>query len=285
MPPPPDGFGYAPGRKSFRQVLTDAVTELSATGYVSQERVAHWIAELRRAAEQDMGPPEFIDRETRAKLDGIFERLVDKGRIAKYVPEVGRFDIAMIRPELRAELDRRIVAAADQIKLRRGKAIEEALARFSGWSTSIPPGGDGLLDKREARADIGKSLAQLKFEKRRCEIDQGHKLISNISEIVALDKGAVAGIWHDHGEHNRSYDARKEHLARSGRLFLVRDSWAIEAGLIRRGSRPYIDEIDRPGQAVYCRCWYQWVVSPRRLPDDVLTARGHEWVAGGRMAA
>ena len=68
--------------------------------------------------------------------------------------------------------------------------------------------------------------------------------------------GAIAGIWHDHGAHDRAYNARKEHLARTGQLFLVKDSWAIQKGLIKRGSRPYMDKIEKPGQLVSCRCWF-----------------------------
>ena len=283
--PPPEGTRW-PGRgyglRSFRQVLADAIAELSITGYVSTEQIERWADELRRAAEYELGPDWRVDRETRAKLDALFEKIIDRGRITDYVPGVSRFDLSMVKHALRAELDRRILAAADLIKLHRREAVERTLQRFRGWATAIPPGGDGTIDKRETRASVSKSLRQLGFERRRVDIDQGYKLVSNIAEIVAQDQGAIAAIWHDHGEHDKSYNARKEHLARSGKLFLVRDSWAIREGLVRRGSRPYTDDIERPGQAVFCRCWYQWITSPRRLPDDCLTRAGQEWVVAGR---
>lgn len=283
--PPPEGTRW-PGRgyelRSFRQVLADAIAELSITGYVSTEQIERWANELRRAAEYELGPDWRVDMDTRAKLDALFAKIVDRGRISDYVPGVSRFDLSMVKPALRAELDRRILAAADLIKLHRREAVERTLQRFRGWATAIPPGGDGTIDKRETRASVSKSLRHLGFERRRVDIDQGYKLVSNIAEIVAQDQGAIAAIWHDHGEHDKSYNARKEHLARSGKLFLVRDSWAIREGLVRRGSRPYVDDIERPGQAVFCRCWYQWITSPRRLPDDCLTRAGQEWVSAGR---
>lgn len=282
---PPDGYGYGiRGYRTLRQILMAAIEELSRTGYVSPERVEWWMDEIRRAAETDLRPIEETEREIRARLEAIFSRLIDNGRIADYVPGVTRFDLTMVRPQLRAELDRRILAAADLIKLHRKEAVERTLRRFQGWSTSIPPGGDEAIDKRETRADLGKSVAQLSFEKRRVDIDQGHKLLANISEIVATDSGAIAGIWHDHGEHDRSYDARKAHMARSGKLFLVRDSWAIEQGIVKRGCRPYMDEIERPGQLPFCRCFYTWITSPRRLPDECLTRHGQEWIARGAAA-
>jgi hypothetical protein len=276
MPPQPHTFG---------RLLAEAIAELSSTGYVSPERVNEWVVKLRNAAERELGPIERIDDDVRLRLEAIFKNLTDAGKIADYVPGIGRGTIAMIKPSLRAELDRRILAAADRIKLNRKKAVETTLARLVGWSTSIPPGGSGVIDKRAVRAEIGRSVAQVKYEARRVNIDQSAKLISNIAEIVAMDNGAIAGIWHDHGEHDKSYDARPGHLARSGKLYLVRDSWAITQGLVKRGSASYTDEITKPGEEVYCRCYYVWITSPRRLPPELLTIRGKEWVERGRQVA
>lgn len=286
MPPPNDaGWASHAGRKTFDQVLADAIRELSSTGYTSPEQINRWTDELRRAAEFELGPNWHADPQTRAKLDAIFTKLIERGGIETYVPGVSRFTLNMVRPHLRAELDRRIVAAADLIKLHREEAVERALARFRGWSTSIPVGGDETIDKRETKASIGKSLTQLNFERRRCETDQGMKLIANIAEIVATDNGAIAGIWHDHGEHDRSYNARKEHMARAGKIFVVRDNWAMREGIMKLDGHQYMDEVTRPAQEVSCRCFYQWITSPRRLPDSMLTRKGQEWVAAGRMAA
>jgi len=288
MPPPPPegtqwpGLGSFSGRKSFRQLLSEAIAELSLTGYVSEDRVAYWIDTLRRAADAELGSERAVDTETRERLNAVFERLIDRGKIGTYVPGVSRLDISMIRPNLRAELDRRIVASADLIKLHRREAVERTLQRFQGWSTAIPPGGDGTIDKRETRASIGKSVAQFRFEKRRVDIDQSHKLIANISDIVATDQGAIAGIWHDHGEHDRSYDARKQHMGRAGKVYAVRDSWAIRQGLMTKGAG-YMDEMTKPGQEISCGCWYEWIMSPRRLPDSMLTRKGQEWIEAGRM--
>ena len=271
-------------RPSFSRLLSEAIAELSMSGYVSPDRVQEWIVRLRNAAEAELGPTETIDRETRERLEAIFANLTVAGKVAEYVPGVSRLTIAMVKPHLRAELDRRILAAADLIKLNRQNAIEKTLQRFSGWSTSIPPGGSGVIDKRAVRAEIGKSVAQVKYEGRRVQIDQAHKLLVNISEIVAKDAGAIAGIWHDHGALDKSYKARPEHLARSGKLFLVRDSWAMLQGLIKRGSAPYLDEIERVGELTFCRCFMTWITSLRRIPPDLLTVRGTEWVERGRQA-
>jgi len=286
--PPPEGMNWgSPGRPaqlSFTRLLADAVADMSTSGYVSRERIEMWLSLLRNAAERELGPVTNIDDMVKRGLGATFKKLVDDGKVITYVPGVARFNIQMVRPQLRAELDRRIMASADLIKLHRREVIERTLQRFTGWSTSIPPGGDDTIDKRETRTDIGKSLAQFKYERRRVDIDQGHKLIANISEIVGLDAGAIAGVWHDHGEHDKAYNARPDHMDRAGKIYLVRDSWAHSEGLIK-ALNGYTDEITKPAQEPFCRCRYTWITSPRRLPDQFLTNKGQEWVERGRIEA
>jgi hypothetical protein len=284
--PPPDGtsWGGRRGPQSFQQVLADAIRDLSATGYVSSERVATWITALRNAAERELGSEAEVNEAIKRGLGAQFARFVDGQKLLQRVPDLARWNLQSIKPKLHAELDRRIHAATDLIKLRRQEAVSDTLRRLSGWATSIPPGGDDTVDQRETRTAIGKSMAQFRFEKRRCEIDQGFKLISNISEITANEAGAIAGVWHDHGEHDRSYNARKEHMERAEKIFLVRDSWAHQQGLVKP-IHGYTDEITKPGQEVYCRCYYRWITSPRRLPDEMLTRKGQEWIERGRLDA
>lgn len=273
--PPPEG-SIPP--HSFRQVLSNAVADLAEHGYQSGEQVDRWLLLLRAAAERELGSEAEAERMARDALIAIYRRLIEAGRIVKYVPEVSRFTLAIVRPELRAELDRRILAAADLIKLRRRESIEKTLARFQGWSTSIPPGGEGVIDRREVRASVAKSLQQERFLRRRVQIDQGAKLLSNIADIVAIGNGAIAAEWR-HIPHRKGYQARPEHVARNGKIYGIRDSWAWEQGLISK-SWPTTDEIDRPGQAIFCSCTFRYILSPRRLPDAMLTKRGQQFVAG-----
>ncbi|MHB1310537.1 MAG: hypothetical protein ACYC3L_00875 [Gemmatimonadaceae bacterium] len=272
MPPSDNG--------SFSETLSEAISAIIAEGYRDTTQIDLWLARLRRAAMRSLLSDTEIDEVARRSLGQIFHRLIVRGRITERVPGVTTYTLAMVKPALRAELDRRIMASADLIRLNRQAAIEKTLQRFSGWSTSIPDGGGVTEDtRREIKSDIGKSVAQAKYEARRVAIDQGHKLSANVADIVAEAAGAIAGIWHDRGEHDRNYDARKEHLARSGSVFLIRDSWAVKEGLVAKAGRPYTDEIEKPGQLVFCSCFYQYVTSLRALPDDMLTAKGRAELA------
>ena len=266
----------------FCEVLSAAISELSETGFISEERLMDWVVLLRNAAEREVGPDYAIDEEIRQGFTRLYERFVNGTGLEKRI-DVPRFTKEMVKPKLRGELDRRIVAAADLIKLNKREAVERTLKRFSGWATSIPPGGYDDVDIRETSAAIAKDLKDYRYHKRLVDNDQGHKLISNIASLTAEAAGAVAGVWHSHGASDHSYNARKEHLSREGKIYIVRGSWAHEKGFIKP-IHGFTDEITAPGQEVNCRCWLTYITSPRKLPDAFLTRKGQEWIAG-RLAA
>lgn len=271
-------------RATFRELLAAAINELSTTGYVSMQRIEGWVALLRNAAERELGTDYAVDQEVRAGFERLFEQVTKAGgKVDKFVEGVGRYTKAMVSPELYDELDRRIAAAADLIKVNKAEAVERTLKRFQGWATSLPPGGDDTIDRRETKARLGKELTDYRYHKRLVDNDQGHKLVANVAALVAEGAGAIAGTWHSHGADDASYDARKDHLERHGKTYLMRGSWADKEGLVRP-IHGYADEITAPGQEVSCRCRMSYILSPRRLPDAMLTARGQEWLARGREA-
>ena len=271
---------------SFRRLLRLAIAHFTAHGYDSRPELEYWMSLLRMAAEGHLGSEREAKERIAREFGTLYKKYVDDGGVVKFVPGVGRYTVSMLAPSLRAELDRRILASADLIKIHRKEAIEKTLQRFSGWATAIPAGGTGVIDKREITAHICKSLADQKFEKRRVAIDQGAKLLANISDIVAVNNGAIAGIWHDRGAHDKNYNARKVHLARDGKIFLRKDSWAHEQGLVKPASVGYMEDVEMVGQLPYCACTYEHLLSPRQLPDDMLTNKGRDWLKqSGRQAA
>lgn len=269
---PPEGSQFPP---NFNSVLSDAIRDVADRGYTDAEEIDLWLERLRRAADAKLPRDPEIAARIRADFGRIYARLLRSRKLQERVPGVGAYTIAMVHLDLRAELDRRILAAADLIKLHRREAVEKTLQRFSGWATSIPPGGEGEIDKRSMRRDIGKSVAQFGFERRRVAIDQAAKLSANVSDIVAVGNGAIAAEWRH--IHQAGYDGRPEHVARDGRVFAIRDSWAWTQGLIKH-SWPTTDSIDRPAELPFCQCSFRYVSSLRRIPDEMLTKKGQDWL-------
>lgn len=273
-----------PDPRSFQEVLSAAIDDLVENGFDSMERVARWTRELRAAAERSLISPASLEQTLREGLAGIYKRMVDQEGLLRYNPGVERFRLEQIKPKLRGELDRRIAASADLIKLNRQEAIEKTLRRFQGWSTSIPAGGTKQVDRREQKKAVRKSMASLPFEERRVLIDQGHKLTAAISEIVASDGGAIAGRWRSNWR-QPGYDYRDAHKERDEKVYLIRDSWAHRAGLVKKGKPGYYDEITAAGEEPFCRCYVVWLYALRELPEEMLTAKGRTALADVRTVA
>jgi hypothetical protein len=191
----------------------------------------------------------------------------------KFHPGVPLFTIRNIEPRLRYELDKRILASATLIKLNREKTIEQILQRYQGWATSIPAGGSRAINKRDIKENIGKSIKEQSFIERRVSIDQGHKLISSISAVVAIQTGAIAAIWHQHFTQN----PRKCHTERNGKVYAIRGAWPIERGFMNKGSG-YTDEFEQAGEFIFCRCSFEYLTGLRDLPQEMLTRKGKEYL-------
>jgi hypothetical protein len=274
------------GQPTYFEVLTAAITDVSVNGYDSQERADYWAEELRKAAQRGMSSDEEVERLVRDGMSATFFQQVDRGAVLKINPGVSRFTLEQIKPELRAELSRRIAASIDLIKINRAEAIEKAQRRFRGWATSVPSGGapktgKAKVDKVDQKDEIRKSLSQLSFIERRVIIDQKAKLVSSINTTVATNGGAIAATWHSH-KLQRGYNGRPDHNARDGKVFLVKDSWAHKAGLVKPNVNGYTTDVEQPGELIFCRCDWQYLYSLRSLPPDMLTEKGKVALAEAR---
>ena len=249
----------------FDDVLKQAVADLSANGFQSPQQILFWTAKLREAAKQNHRPGAM--NLLRRSLQTLFRKA-----IRRLPDHILRFGPEHLEARLRPILESRIMASADLIVLNRSKAVDTILTRFSGWASSIPPGGSPG-NKTEIKAHIAKPLRQMNFEERRLSIDQGHKLIANINQTIAEDNNAIALIWRH--VHQQGYDSRPEHVALDGKLFVLRDNWAIQKGLMRKGG-PYYDEIEGVSVAPFCRCHAEYLYNLRDLPPEYLSLRGRD---------
>lgn len=268
----------------FYSVVQEAVADISENGFDSVERINRWIDRLRLTAETSMVTPEKMRQMLDDGLKAIYRKMVDRGGLYERHPTVGRFTIEQVKPKLRAELDRRVLASAQLIRLNRAQAIEKTIQRFSGWATSVPKGGSDQVDRREVTKNVRKSLSQLPFEERRVLIDQGHKFTSSLSEILATDGGAIAATWHSRWR-QAGYNYREDHKERDQLTYAVRGNWAIERGLMKPGPNGYTDDITKPAEEPFCRCTYRYVYALRDLPADMLTAKGRAELQRVRVVA
>lgn len=263
-------------KDSFYAVLSEGIAYFAEHGFESQEILEEWLRRLETAARASLVPQSVLERAVRESLQRVFTRTTTNAALLRTHPGISQFTLQMIKPKLRLELDRRILASAGLIKLNREASVQRTLQRFSGWATSIPIGGTDVVNRKEVKAQVRRGIAGLPFEERRVVIDQGMKLAAAINEIVATDGGAIGGYWHHVAEGPPAYDSRPEHVARDGKFYVLRGNWAMEAGFMKLAGRQYYDEITAAGQEIFCRCSMTWQHNLRDLPSDMLTSKGKE---------
>lgn len=267
--------------ESYFAVLTRIVNSVAAQGYQSAEQIDEMAAELRAAAERSMRSIKDVERMVRDGMAAIFRRQVENGGVLRLNPGVKAYTIERVRPELHAELSRRIAASIDLIKLNRPQAVDRMEQRFRGWATSIPAGGSDTVERREEKTKVRKSLAQLPYAERRVTIDQGHKLVAAINQTVAVNGGAIGAVWLSH-KYQVGYNGRPLHNARDGHFFLIKDSWADQAGYVKPGPEGYTEDVDQPSFFPFCRCSWVHKFSLRSIPPECLTEKGKEALAEAR---
>jgi len=259
--------------ESLFTVATEAVNHFKQYGFTSQAELERWVARIRKAALLQLRPPAETERFIRDALTQKYRSLVTQGGILRDMPDIKRVGLDSVKPKLRAELDRRIMASTNLIKLNRQEAMDKTLRRFQGWATSIPAGGSRAVDVKDEKDDIRKAIGQMSFIERRVVIDQSHKLVAAINEIVAVDNGALALEWHSPWR-RPGYDYRHDHKARDEKIYTIRGNWALEKGLMKVGPAGYYDEITSVGQEPFCSCTARYIFALRKIPLDMLTTKG-----------
>lgn len=273
---------------SFLKELREAIKFFLEHGYSSEESLIMWTERLRNATESKVDGNDLWQYASR-RLTAAYDLEVMREKALKRHPGISRFTLNYVEPKLRAELDRRIMASADLIKLNRAQAIDKTLQRFSGWATSIPPvsqmsaglSGSSRAGVLETSQNIAKSARQIDFEQRRVMIDQTHKLVANIDNIIATDGGAIAAVWHSHWR-QPNYDYREPHKDRDLKVYAIRGNWAQKKGLMKPGAEGYLDEITQPGEEVFCRCYLTYIYNVRSLPDEMKTNKWRKIIEANR---
>ncbi|MHC1998526.1 hypothetical protein ACYPU8_26920 [Klebsiella pneumoniae] len=275
--------------KTFTSTVREAVKFFLRNGYTSRQELEQWQAIIRQAAESETDD-DYMSMVS-DRLRKAYDLQVSKARALERHKGLSRFTLNYMEPKLRSELDRRILASADLIKLNRTAAINKTVQRFSGWATSIPVQdyvGGGLSPSSRSGVNyncdhIQKSAQQVDYEARRVMIDQSHKLIANIDNIIATGNNAIAAEWHSHWR-QPGYDYREDHKERDKLIYLIRGNWAQKNGYVKAGPAGYLDEITQPGEEVFCRCYVTYLYNLRSIPEGMLTQKGRKFLESMKAA-
>jgi len=261
-------------------LLTSAIRHFAKRGYISPTEVEAWTHRIEDAAE-DPHALALEKHNLRLRLEGAFRRAFNRGALLRKHKRIEPWAAERLMPEARAELERRIYAATDLIRLNRKEAVAKTIQRFKGWVTSVPPGGLPEVAVKPIKRDMSRAALETRFIARRVAVDQTDKMLANVNDIIATGAGAIAGRWDATWEIERKH--RPEHAARHDLIYVIRGSWADEQGLIKHPNG-YTDEHDMPAWLINCRCDYIYIYQLQDLPDEMLTAKGREALARSRAA-
>ena len=275
--------------KTFTRTVREAVKFFLRNGYTSRQELEQWQSIIRQAAESETDD-DYMGMVSE-RLRKTYDLQVSKAGALERHKGLSRFTLNYMEPKLRSELDRRILASADLIKLNRTAAINKTVQRFSGWATNIPVQdyvGGGLSPSSRSGVNyncdhIQKSAQQVDYEARRVMIDQSHKLIANIDNIIATSNNAIAAEWHSHWR-QAGYDYREDHKERDKQVYLIRGNWAQKNGYVKAGPAGYLDAITQPGEEVFCRCYVTYLYNLRSIPEDMLTQKGRKFLESMKAA-
>lgn len=256
---------------TFYETISAAIKDIEKYGFDSIERVNSWVAKIKEQAILSMVSDEEMNRQLRTFLKDSYLRFI-KYTAPKAHQGLSNIKMAQSHPKLLSELDRRMYASLDLIKINKEETINKILQKFTGWATSIPSGGSEAIDKREVSADLRKSMVNLDSRQKRVFIDQSHKLTASLNDIVAKEGGAIAVKWKSQFR-SIGYNYREEHRERNDKIYLLRESWAKKDGLVKPNENGYYEDITSVGEEINCRCFAQYIYTINKLPDDMKTKK------------
>lgn len=261
-------------QKQFEDNLRYQAMELARIGNVSISRMESAEASLRRTGAEYVKA--LVDGDMKQVKDMLSRQLQSftGGGSSKELPSVPTWRVSRLNPLLRQELDRRMAASASLIKINREQMIKDTIQRFTGWATS-EPNIDRLVSP--PRHVVTTNKQENDFTVRRVRIDQTQKLRANVADIAAKELRAIAFTWRGRDDSRE----RETHRKRNGKIYLMRDSWAVKDGLVKvSGVDGWGDEFDDgpPGIPVFCRCHAQYIFDLEDLPSAALTEKGREYL-------
>lgn len=193
------------------------------------------------------------------------------------------------------QLNNRVDTALGLIVNHHQAYMLEIVNRYKEWFSIDSPDVRG--DKATPEA-FSKKLSAFchhdkdKFEKHMKFVikDQSNKLSAALDEITASQGGAFAMIWktrndkrvvgNPSGLYPKGAPIHGNHYVRNNKLFLLKNSWALKEGYIKKTKGvEYLEDLPdgKPSDAIGCRCFRIDIYSLEDIPNEyhfILTKKG-----------
>jgi len=271
-------------------ILQSAITDIAVNGYNSEITINRWLMRLQNSLKNySAGLPQARSLIDKSMTNEFNRQFFDfRGNpTSKFLQRnrgIDAFTLQRLRPKAQAKLQERIIQNANLIVLDRDAAIADTLKRFQGWTVGqVAKQALTKTDVKEQAETILKPISNspANFVKRLRVIDQNAKMVAAVNDVIANDGGALAMTWHQNWSANpreKGTSEKTNHKQFDGKTFIMRESWAVKEGLLKKGELPFYEDLGTtPGHEVYCGCTASYdysLTALYRIRPDAFTVKG-----------
>lgn len=287
------------------QILFEFAESLAEKGRLSTasaKQLDRLLATYRNVTEEELRSLiDSLGPELRREYKKAYYKYVNGGYKTAH-PHIQGYKIAELKPDYRKAVQNSVDNSLALIKTQNAEFMAQMQARFRNWAT-IPSSeirGDSANPDR-MKAYLKNEVLQLPEVKKSITahqhfiiVDQTRKLISNMDAITAKEGRAIGLIWHNRrdgrvvgrpgGMYPEPTEKHGDHWDREGKLYLIKDSWAVLRNLLKKsGDVLYDTDLSdgKPGIPIGCRCWAEYIYAIELIPEkyrDCITEKGMEYM-------
>lgn len=277
----------------FAEQLTEKGKMNAATG----KQLDRLLATYRHISEEEIRSfVANLEPDLRREYKKAYYKYINGG-YKQHFPGVKAYRLEDMKPAYRKEVQNSVDNSLALIKTQNQEFMRKMQDRFRNWATIPTPEMRGpQATTTYLRLEIMKApevREEMTAHQHFIIEDQTRKLIANMNEITASESGAIAFIWHNRrdkkvtgapGGLNKPTEKHGDHWEREGKLYLVKGSWALKRGLLKKTPDVWYDTDipdGKPGMPVGCRCYSSWITDIESIPEayrDLLTEKGREYL-------
>ena len=287
------------------QLLFEFAESLAEKGKLSTataKQLDRLMASYRNVTEEELRTLiNSLTPDLRREYKQVYYKFVNGGYKQTH-PHIQAYKITDLKPDYRKAVQNSVDNSLALIKTQNAEFMAQMQARFRNWAT-IPSSeirGDSANPER-MKAYLKNEVLKLPEAQKGLTahqhfiiVDQTRKLLSAMDEITAKQGQAIGFIWHNRrdgrvvgrpgGMYPEATKMHGDHWEREGKLYLIKDSWAVSRKmLIKRGGVEYDTDLSdgKPGMPIGCRCWAEYIYAIEMIPEkyrDCITEKGMEYM-------
>jgi hypothetical protein len=267
--------------KPIRNFLESAQVEIAENGATPEriERLKREFTALLKTVYFYRDVDGIVDKYITPTLLSTYKSKIEQSGILQVHFGVSPLQLIQLKPHLQEAVKKRVQAnkrlITDFMLETETKAVNSVVSNWLNTTSQTEILSDDIM-----RGMLkGCTEAVSNYEISRRAIDQQHKLIADFNNVIAVNEGAIAGVWHSHKK-TATYMARPEHEKLNGQVFVIKNNSLVQQGLLKKGGNDWLEDLkEQPAQLINCTCYFVYyyihdIKALFRLKPDIFTEKG-----------